>query len=409
MTSLLKNVVVVLLAMMMGAASVVGYFHFQPAAGAFTPTVVSAATSNSPAQQAIFDENTIVSINDRVSPSIVTITSRGQQAATRQRRSPQAPGSPNTPGQPQPQQPQPGPAVGTGSGVIIDDQGHILTNNHVVDGAASLDVTLADGNTVPGKVVGQDPANDLAVVKVDVDKSKLTIAPLGDSSKLKAGQMAIAIGNPFGLDRTVTVGVISAVGRTYSETNNGRSIRNMIQTDASINPGNSGGALLNASGEVVGITTAIDSPTGGNVGIGFAVPINTARSELADLMAGKTVSHPWLGISGTPVTDSVAQQLGVPVGGVYVAQVVPNSPASAAGLQGATDGNSQSQSAQLPKGGDVILSVDQQKVSKVEDISAYLDTKKPGDKITLTILRNGANQDVSVTLAEWPADPAQQQ
>ncbi len=404
MTSLLKNFVVVVLAMVMGAATVVGYLHFQPPVAA-TSLIASATSANSPSptKQGIFDEETVVSVYDRVSPAIVYITNHGQQSSSPRNRLPQIPGLPQLP-----QQPQPLPQVGTGSGVIIDDQGYILTNNHVVEGATRLDVTLADDNTVQATVVGTDPGNDLALLKVNADKSKLTVATMGDSSKLKAGQMAIAIGNPFGLDRTVTVGVISAVGRTYAGSANGRSIRNMIQTDASINPGNSGGVLLNSSGEVVGITTAIESPSGGSVGVGFAVPINTAQSEMADLMAGKTISHPWLGISGTPVTDSLAKELNVPAGGVYVVQVIQDSPAAEAGLKGANTRQGSTSTTQVPKGGDVILAVDGQKVSKVEEISSYLDTKKPGDTVKLTILRNGANQDVTVTLAEWPDNPNQQ-
>ena len=408
MTSLLKNFVIVLLAMVMGAATVIGYLHFEPAV-AQAPLVASAAqvANPSPSRQSIFDEDTIEGVYQKVSPAVVYITNHGQQSSNSpQNRLPQIPGFPRLP-----QQPQPLPQVGTGSGVIIDDQGDILTNNHVVEGANRLDVTLDDGTTIQGTLVGRDPGNDLALVKIDPTKakSKLTVAELGDSSALKPGQLAIAIGNPFGLDHTVTVGVISAVGRTYSANANGRSIRNMIQTDASINPGNSGGALLNSSGAVVGITSAIESPVRGSVGVGFAVPINTAKQELADLKAGKTISHPWLGISGTAVTDSVATQLNVPVGGVYVVQVMPNSPASAAGIQGASRRTSQQSADQLPTGGDVILAVDGQKVNKVEEISSYLDTKKPGDTVTITVLRNGANKDISVTLAEWPDTLGQNQ
>ncbi len=400
MTSLLKNFVLVLLSMLMGAVLVSGYMRYQPTATVATPLVASASASASKAS--LMDEDAIASIYDRVSPAVVYITSRGVQRSTTPREFPQLPGIPQLPQQPQ-------PSTGTGSGVIIDDQGHILTNNHVVDGADRLDVTLASGDTVQAKLLGRDPGNDLAVLKIDVDKSKLTVASLGDSSKLKAGHMAVAIGNPFGLERTITVGVISSVGRTYSGGTSSRPIRNMIQTDAAINPGNSGGPLLNSAGEVIGITTAIESPVRGSVGIGFAVPINTAQSELSDLIAGNAISHPWLGISGTPVTSDLAQQLGVPAEGVYVVQVMPDSPASDAGIKGAVRrGTRTPDNGQMPKGGDVILAVDAQKVSKVEEISSYLDTKKPGDKVTLTVRRSGANQQVEVTLAEWPESADQQ-
>jgi len=293
------------------------------------------------------------------------------------------------------------PERGSGSGVIIDDQGHILTNNHVVDGADSLDVTLANGETIPGKLLGNDAGNDLAVVKIEVDKNQLTYAPLGDSSKLKVGQLAIAIGNPFGLQRTVTVGVVSSLGRSFAS-DSGRTIRDMVQTDAAINPGNSGGPLLNSSGEVIGINTAIESPVGASVGIGFAVPVNTVQQSLSTMLAGKSVSHPWLGITGAQVTADLAKELDIPVEGVYVVSVVQDSPAAKAGVNGALRRSSQIPSANVGKGGDVILAVDGRKISKVEEISSYLDTKLSGDTVKLSIRRNGAEQELTVTLADWP-------
>ena len=401
MKPLLKNFVLVLIAMVVGAALMLGYQRYQPAAAVTTPLVASAQASASKAS--LMDEDTIASIYDRVSPAVVYITSTSQSGT---RTSPFG-GLPQLPGLPQqPQQPQ--PSTGTGSGIIIDDQGHILTNNHVVEGADRIDVTLANDTTVQAKLLGADPGNDLAVLKIDVNASDLTVANLGSSKDLRPGQMAIAIGNPFGLDHTITVGVISSVGRTYSGGSSARPIKNMIQTDAAINPGNSGGPLLNSSGQVIGITSAIESPVRGSVGVGFAVPIDTANSELQDLIAGKAISHPWLGISGTSVTSNVAQDLGVPAEGVYVVQVMPNSPAASAGLQGATVTRGSQSSTQTPKGGDVILAVDGQKVSKVEEISTYLDTKKVGDKVTLTIRRSGQEKQVEVTLAAWPADLGQQ-
>ena len=394
MKPLLKNFVLVLLAMVVGAGLTLGYQRYQPAASLSQPLVSSAQAAASKAS--LMDEDAIASMYEKTSPAVVYITSTGTQRPS-SRDIPQIPGFP--------QLPQPQPSTGTGSGVIIDNQGHILTNNHVIDGASRVDVTLSNGDSVQAKILGRDPGNDLAVLKIEVDPSKLTVAQLGSSKDLKPGQLAIAIGNPFGLERTITVGVISSVGRTYSGEGNARPIRNMIQTDAAINPGNSGGPLLNSSGQVVGITTAIESPVGGSVGIGFAVPIDTAQSELNDLIAGKSISHPWLGISGTPVTSNVAQELGVPAEGVYVVQVQPNSPASAAGLKGARGSRS---GTQVPQGGDVILAVDGQKVNKVEDISSYLDTKKAGDKVTLTIRRDAQEQQVDVTLANWPTSLGQQ-
>ncbi len=397
MTSLLKNFITVLLAMIMGAALVIGYLRYQPSAPS-APLVASASAAASKAS--IYDEDTIVSVYDRVSPAVVFVTNRGAQRSTSSR--PSIPGLPQLPQEPLPQ-------TGTGSGVIIDDQGHILTNNHVVEGADQLDVTLSNGDTVKATLLGRDTGNDLAVLRIDVDPSKLTVAPLGDSSLLKAGQLAIAIGNPFGLERTITVGVISSVGRTYSGGSSTRPIRDMIQTDAAINPGNSGGPLLNSEGKVVGITTAIESPVRGSVGVGFAVPINAAQRELSDLIAGKAISHPWLGIAGGQVTSSLAQQLEIPAEGVYVVQVTPDSPASDAGLRGAIRSQARTPSQQMPKGGDVILAVDGQKVNKVEDISSYLDAnKRPGDTVSLTIRRDGNEQEVKVTLGEWPEDQSEE-
>jgi S1-C subfamily serine protease len=379
MKNWLKGFAAGVVAMALVAGLAAGYLHyFQPTPGSIPIVAGASAVAN---KQSILDEDTVVSVYEKVSPAVVNITSTGIQVDT-----------------PLGQMPQ----QGAGSGVIIDDQGHILTNNHVVEGASQLEVTLANGDSVEGKLLGRDPGSDLAVIKIDVDKSKLTVASLGDSTALKVGQLAIAIGNPFGLDRTVTVGVISSLGRTYSSSSGSRPIRDMIQTDAAINPGNSGGPLLNSKGEVIGINSAIESPVQGSVGIGFAVPANTAQRILPDLIAGKSVTHPWLGISGAQVTSSLAQQLGIPAEGVYVVQVTPNGPAAKAGLNGAAT-NQRNQGTDVPKGGDVILAVDGKKVSKVEDISSYLDSnKRPGDTVTITIRRSAAQQELKVTLAEWP-------
>ena len=421
MRDLVRNAFGVLLGVVLGVALVVGYLQFQSVASALsvlappaaspsqaasqapaTPAASAASTASpsaDPAVQAL--ESTISDVYQRVAPSVVFITNEGVGRVTPFGQFPQE---------------------GAGSGVIIDDQGHILTNNHVVSGARRLEVTLADGTTVPATLLGRDPGNDLALIKIDVAADKLHVATLGDSDTVKPGQLAIAIGNPFGLDRTVTVGFISAVGRTREE-GNARPIRNMLQTDAAINPGNSGGPLLNSRGEVVGINSSIESPVRGSVGVGFAVPINAAKAGLPQMLAGSVVQHPWLGISGQALTPDVAQQLGLSTSeGVYVVQVMPNSPAAGAGLKGATTPSqttrrpSQRPSATptpgapspspstsaLPKGGDVITTVDGRKVAKVEDISSYLDTKQVGDTVKLGILRDGQSQTVEVKLAAWP-------
>jgi putative serine protease PepD len=322
------------------------------------------------------DEQLLVDLYERVSPAVVNITNRrGQQLASGEF-----------------------PRSGAGSGVVFDARGYILTNNHVVDDASRLEVTLADGTNVGAELVGRDPGNDLAIVKIDVPAEKLTLAPFGDSDQLKAGQFAIAIGNPFGLERTITTGIISSVGRTRGDGGR-RPIRNMIQTDAPINPGNSGGPLLNSRGEVVGINTAIESPVRGSVGIGFAVPINTAKTFMPEMLNGAKVTHPWLGISGVQLTDGRAREIGLSVNeGVYVCATVANGPAAKAGLRAADC----KPTGELPKGGDAILAIDGRRLQKTDDISAYLDTKKVGDVVKLEILRDGQRQTLDVTLGEWP-------
>ena len=239
-----------------------------------------------------------------------------------------------------------------GSGFLVDNQGDILTNNHVVDGATTVQVTLTNGNTVNGKVLGTDPVDDLAVVSVDPSAvAGITPLKFGDSSLVVPGQMAIAIGNPLGFTNSITVGVISGLNRSIPNSN----MRGMLQTDAAINPGNSGGPLLDNSGNVIGINTAAEIGVTGADGMGFAIPSNLAAKILPDLIAGKTVSRPWLGISGTALTQATASQLGLSINkGVYIVSVVANSPAEKAGLKA---GGSNADGT-LVAGGDVITAVD---------------------------------------------------
>lgn len=296
----------------------------------------------------------------------------------------------------------PVPQRGTGSGFIVDDRGYILTNNHVVEGADSLEVTLADKSKVPAKLVGRDPNNDLAVIRITVPKEKLFPLKLGNSDILQVGQMAIAIGNPFGLDRTVTRGVVSSVGRTL-RAESGRQIRGIVQTDAPINPGNSGGPLLNSRGEVIGINSAIYTPSGGSVGIGFAIPINTAKRLLPQLIAKGKVSHPWLGISGLDISPEVAKSLKLPSNeGILVIQVSPLGPAGRAGIKGsvrrARVGNTL-----VSVGGDIIVAVDGRKVSSVDELTAFLDgERKVGDEVKIDLLRDGKRISLPVRLGDLP-------
>lgn len=296
------------------------------------------------------------------------------------------------------------PERGTGSGFIVDDRGYILTNNHVVENADSLEVTLADKIKVPAKLVGRDPNNDIAVIRIALPREKLTPLRLGDSSQLQVGQMAIAIGNPFGLDRTVTRGVVSALGRSL-KADTGRQIRNVIQTDAAINPGNSGGPLLNSRGEVIGINTAIFTPSGGSVGIGFAIPVNTAKKLLPQLIARGRVSHPWLGINGMDITADLARALDLPVKeGVMIAQVVSGGPAARAGLRGAQR-RARVRNYILAVGGDIIVGLDGRKIATVDDLTAVLDeTKKAGEEVRVDVLRDGKPLTVVTRLGELPEE-----
>jgi len=298
---------------------------------------------------------------------------------------------------------------GTGSGIVIDADGTILTNYHVIAGATNLEVKFADGTAVTAHVVGDDPGNDIAVIRADLSGQSVAAATLGDSDAVRVGDPVLAIGNPFQLEGTLTAGVVSARGRTFAAGGSGtRPIRNMIQTDAPVNPGNSGGPLLDCQGKVIGINTALENPTGQdvNVGIAFAVPINTVNRSLPDMRAGKTVSHPWLGIAGQDITPALAKDVNLSVqSGVYVTVVSSDSPAQRAGLRGAFRSDSEAaQSSSLPGGGDVIVAVDGQNVTSVDDLAGYLDAKKqPGDTVTLKIVRGGQEQPIDITLAEWPA------
>jgi S1-C subfamily serine protease len=294
------------------------------------------------------------------------------------------------------------PEQGTGSGFMVDDRGYILTNNHVVENADSLEVTLADKSKVPAKLIGRDPNNDLAVIRINVPKEKLAPIRLGDSSQLQVGQMAIAIGNPFGLDRTVTRGVVSAVGRSL-KADTGRQIRNVIQTDAAINPGNSGGPLLNSRGEVIGVNTAIFSPSGGSVGIGFAIPVNTAKIIIPQLIGRGRASHPWMGIQGADITPPVARALNLSAKeGVIISQVAPGGPAARAGLRG-SQRRARVGNYMVGVGGDIIVALDGEKIASVDDLTAFLDErKKAGDDVRVEVLRDGNPVTVVVKLGELP-------
>ncbi len=324
-------------------------------------------TQKADAASALYSEDTVTSIYNNASPAVVEIDITQQTSGYFGRSLVQ----------------------GQGSGFVIDSTGNILTNNHVVDSAASVNVKLSSGSTVKGTVVGTDAVHDLALVKVDASAvANITPLTLGNSGSVKIGQMAIAIGNPYGLDNTITVGVISGTNRVVSDST--INLTGMLQTDAALNPGNSGGPLLDASGAVIGINTAVETGTMGAAahGIGFAVPSDVASKVLPYLKAGKTVTRPWIGVGIQTLNATVAEGLNLSqTTGVVISTVVADGPAAKAGVQT----------------NDIVTAIDGKKITTVQDLQTYVNTKSVGDVITLSIVRGTAAQSIAVTLGERPA------
>ena len=349
--------------------------------GALTAPAASAAV--------LYDEDRVVSLFENADPAVVVVQTEGEGIS----RNPF--GFPvHRPGLWKGVWPIPPsgdefvfPSFGQGSGFLIDTEGHILTNHHVVEDATTVTVVLSNEERLDAEVLGYSSWDDVALLKVDAASvSGIQPLALADSSLVKPGQMAVAIGSPHGLENTVTVGVVSGIERTHGRVSP-RPISGMIQTDASLTSGNSGGPLLNSSGEVVGINTSIEITASGPSGIGFAVPINSAKELLPRFLEGETVARPWLGISGSALTPSEAETLGVDVTeGVLVSAVFEGSPAAAARLQA----------------DDIITAIDGRSVASVEEIIAYFRSKQPGDYVSLTLLRDGSSTEVSVALGEWP-------
>jgi S1-C subfamily serine protease len=296
--------------------------------------------------------------------------------------------------------PQEGDA--TGSGFVLDKDGYIITNAHVVEGADSVDVSFDEsGNSVPADVKGVDIDSDVAVLKVDPsDAGHLTPVPLGDSSKVAVGDPVIAIGNPFGYSRTVTTGIVSGLQRQI-QAPNGFTISNVIQTDASINPGNSGGPLMDANGRVIGINSQIATGGGqGSVGIGFAVPINTAKKLLPDLRAGETIERAYLGVQMTGVTGQLAEDLNLAADhGALIAEVTPGSPADKAGLRGGRTGTADG----IAAGGDLIVAIDGKEMRDEDAVAAAVAEHKPGDSIDIEYYRGNDKKTVTVELTKRPS------
>lgn len=303
---------------------------------------------------------------------------------------------------------------GLGSGFVWDKEGHIVTNNHVVNGAEKIEVTFSDGTIVPAELVGADPYSDLAVIKVDMPADQLSPVTMAEPGQVKVGQLGVAIGNPYGLDGTMTVGIVSAVGRSVPaqqqllQSGPSYSIPEVIQTDAPINPGNSGGVLVNDQGQVLGVTFAIESTSGANAGIGFVIPSSIVTKVVPSLIEDGQYEHPYLGVSAGDLTPDLATAMDLDAGqrGALVQDVVPGGPADKAGLRGSQrqveiDGQ------QVRVGGDVIVAINDQPVKEMDDLIAYLaSSTRVGEKATLTIMRDGAEEKISVTLEARPSQTA---
>ncbi len=358
-------------------------------------------------------QDTFEQIYAKVNPSVVNIqttVSATTSSGNNQGNSPF--GSPfNSPFNNPNQNPNQGGGSALGSGFVWDVQGHIVTNNHVIAGASKITVTFSDGSVYDATVVGTDPNADLAVLKVNAPASLLVPVEVTDSTQVKVGQIAVAIGNPYGLSGTMTEGIISALQRSLpvgesQTTGPTYSIPDIIQTDASINPGNSGGVLVDDQGRLIGVTAAIESSTNSNSGIGFVIPSAIVKKVVPSLISTGKYDHPWLGISGTDLTPDLTSANNLPSNqrGVLVVTVVSGSPAEKAGLQGSTNANSNTNIQATPTGGDVIVGIDNQPVKSFGDLSSYLfNNTKPGQTVTLNILRSGQSRNVQVTLGTLPA------
>jgi serine protease Do len=356
-------------------------------------------------------ENTLINIYDQVNPSVVNIRvissapTGSVQLPDMFPNIPQMPNSPDT---------QPPTNQSLGSGFVWDTQGNIITNNHVVNGADKIEVTFSDDTVATAELVGTDPDSDLAVIHVNLPPDQLVPVQIGDSDSLRVGQLAIAIGNPFGLEGTMTVGIISALGRSLPASDGVSvgpvySIPDVIQTDAPINPGNSGGVLLNDLGQVIGVTAAIESPVRANAGVGFVIPASIVNRVVPELIKNGSFEHPYLGISGISLFPDLAAEMNLDKNqrGAMVAEVVPGGPADKAGLL-SSDRQVSIDGQDIQAGGDVITAVDGQIVNDMDDLIAYLsENTVVGQEVSLTILRDGRGIDVTVTLGARPGESAQ--
>ena len=368
-----------LISMLSSAPSVI--LSSAPAASLAVPSAVPALDEEPGAtaqEHVLVLENTLIELYERVLPSVVGVLAREDTDGSTI------------------------PGGSSGSGIIVDESGLVLTNNHVVSRVTSAVVRLYDGSEYDATVTGRDVSNDLALLAIEDPPAGLMTAVLGDSDAIRVGQIAIAIGSPFGLQGSLTTGIVSSLGRTRIGATS-RPMRDMIQTDADINPGNSGGPLMNSRGEVIGINTVIQSPVRGSVGIGFSVPINSAKRVMSKLETGVEIKYPWLGISGLPLNNRIAKELGLDIEeGIYVMRVVDGGPADQAGLRGDSAPGTATEPA---KDGDIIVEIDGDAIASINEIGSYIDRLEVGDEVTLTIVRDGTEMTLTVVLGEWPELP----
>jgi 2-alkenal reductase len=364
-----------------------------------TPTPIPPLTLG----EADAEERLVASVYERVAPSVVHIRVVQQVSggATSPFELPEIPGFPDL-------EIPPGEFYrrGEGSGFVWDNRGHIVTNYHVVENAERVEVVFFDGATVPADVVGTDPDSDVAVLLVDREADQLQPVQPGDSDGVFIGQRAIALGNPFGQEWTLTTGVVSALGRTMPSGTSQFSIPEMIQTDAAINPGNSGGPLLDREGRVIGVNTMIISEFGVSAGVGFAIPVNVVKQVVPVLIEEGAYDYAWLGITGRDLDRETALAMDLPADqrGALVIEVTEGGPAEAAGLLGA-DETVTLEGAQFQIGGDVITAIESQPVRSIDDLIVHLVKEtRPGDRVTLTVLRDGEEREIEVTLGERPRD-----
>jgi serine protease Do len=398
-----KKLMIFLALLVLPALALAGYLIPTLGKASAAPVSLSAET--------VFDalEDTLGQIYDEVTPSVVNIQVV-QDAAGLPADHPALPGMPSDPSSPGGQFQQ----QCLGSGFVWDQEGHIVSNNHVVDGATKITVTFYDDTTVPAEIVGTDPHSDLAVIRVDLPAERLQPGQIADSTQVKAGQLAVAIGNPFGLEGTMTVGFVSALGRSLPVAAGGSpgsnllapsyTIPDIIQTDAPINPGNSGGVLVNDGGQVIGVPTAIESPVQANAGIGFAVPSVIVEKVVPVLIREGRYQHPWLGISGASIYAEAAEAMNLKSDqrGVLVVEVVDGGPADSVGLQGSNQ-PAEIAGQQVRVGGDLIVAIDDQPVEEFEDLVTYLARHTDvGQTVTLKLIREGREESVQVTLAARP-------